>query len=180
MPAQSAFTYHVDTGGYDAALARTGRGPAEELAFFVAVDGSHFAGLLSPPTCGRWPDGHLDLDTAAQVPNLKDRHPLNLGAGDYLEVSPLPTAVLRMEGKEVSTYAFFTAPIALTENKNETGVPDDVTTQTAEVGVTAATPTYMITGAPTPPIGGAPSADFRATSEASPAGPSGEKPGGNP
>jgi len=150
MPPKGTFTYHVDTGGYDRALTTAGRGSAEEVAFFIAVDGSYFGGLLSPPTCGRWADGHIDVGKASEVPNLKDKHPLNLGAADWLEVSSLPTVVLRMEGPEVSTYAFFTAPIALTGIKNATSVPDDVAKQAAEVGVTTATPTYAITGEPTP------------------------------
>jgi hypothetical protein len=158
MPPKGTFTYHVDTGGYDQALTKTGRGPAEELAFFVEVDGSYFGGLLSPPTCGRWADGHLDLGKASEVPNLKDKHPLNVAAFDWLGVSSVPTVVMRMEGPEVSTYAFFSAPIALTETKNETSVPDDVAKQSAEVGVTPATPTYTITGEPTPAPGNTPGA----------------------
>jgi hypothetical protein len=114
------------------------------------VDGSYFGGLLSAPTCGRYADGHLDIGKATEVPDLKDKHPINLGASDWLEVSPLPTAVLRTEGPEVSTYAFFTEPIALTETKNATSVPDDVAKQAAEVGVTATTPTFAIAGEPTP------------------------------
>jgi hypothetical protein len=153
MPAKGTFTYHVDTGGYDQALTKTGRGAAEELAFFVEVDGSYFGGLLSPPTCGRYTDGHLDIGKAANVPNLKDKHPLNLGASDWLAVSSLPTAVLRTEGPETSTYAFFQEPIAMTETKNATSVPDDVAKQAAEVGVTATTPTFAITGEPAPTAG---------------------------
>ena len=158
MPPDGTFTYHVDTGGYDRALNATGQGAAEQLAFVIVVDGNDFAGVLSPPTCGRWPDGHLDLGKPAKLPDLNAKHPLNLAAADWLEVSTLPTAVLRLEGAEVSTYAFFKAPIALTETKNATSVPDDVAKQEAEVGVTPATPTYAITGEPTPDAGSTPRA----------------------
>jgi hypothetical protein len=113
----------------------------------------HFGGLLSPPTCGRYTDGHLDIGKAADVPNLKDKHPLNLRTTDGLEVSSLPTAVPRTEGPEASTYAFFQEPIAMTETKNATSVPDDVAKQAAEVGVTATTPTFAITGEPAPTAG---------------------------
>src|SRR5208283_2775647 len=101
---------------------------------------------------------HFDIGKAAKVPDLKDKQPLNISAADWLEVSTLPTVVLRMEGPEMSTYAFFKAPIALTESKNETSVPDDVAKQSAEVGVTTATPTYTITGEPTPEAGNTPGA----------------------
>jgi hypothetical protein len=153
---KGTFTYHVDTGGYIRALTNTGRGDAEELTFFIEVDGSDFTGVLSPPTCLRWPDHHLGIGDAAKVPNLKDRHPLNIGAADWIGISTLPPVIMRMEGTEVSTYAFFSAPIALIESKKETSVPDDVAKQEAEVGVTATTPTYATTGEPTPEAGKAP------------------------
>ena len=153
MPPKGAFTYHIDTGGYSRPLNATGHGDPEELALFIKVDGSYFDSLLLPRTCARWPDGHLDVDKASQVPNLKDKHPLNMAASDWITVSSLPTAIMRMEGTEVSTYAFFPGPIALTETKNETSVPDDSAKQTAEVGVTATTPTYAIAGEPTPQAG---------------------------
>ena len=150
IPPIGTFTYHVDTGGYAQALAATGRGPADELAVIIAVDGSYFGGLLSSPTCGRWPDRHLDLGKASEVPDLRDKHPINLATSEWLDISAFPTAAVRMEGSEISIYAFFKAPIALTETKHETTVPDDTAKQAAEVGVTTATPTYTITGAPTP------------------------------
>jgi hypothetical protein len=156
IPPKGTFTYHVDTGGYVHALTSTGHQEPEELALFIEVDGSYFDGLVSPPTCQRWPDRHLDLHTATQVPNLKDKHPLNMAAADWIGVSSLPTAIMRVQGPQVSTYAFFNAPIALTETKNETSVPDDATKQAAEIGMTATTPTYSITGEPTPPAGNAP------------------------
>jgi hypothetical protein len=158
MPPKGTFTYHVDPGGYTHALTTVGRGPTNELTFVIVVDGSHFGGLLSPPTCGQWPDHHLGVSNVANVPNLKDKHPLDMVAGDWISISPLPTEVLRREGTEVSTYAFFPAPIASIESKNETSVPDGVAKQTAEVGVTAATPTYAITGEPTPEAEKAPAA----------------------
>ena len=156
IPPQGIFTYHVDTGGYNQALAATGHGAPEELAFVIEVDGSYFGGKLSSPTCGRWADGHLDLGNAAKLPDLKDKHPLNLGAADWLGISPLPTAIMRKEGAEVSTYAFFKTPISLTETKNAISVPDDVAKQSAEVGVTTETPTFVITGEPAPDAATAP------------------------
>jgi hypothetical protein len=181
IPPSGTFVYHVDTGGYDQALAATGREQAEEVAFVVAVDGSYFGGLLSPPSCGRWPDGHLDIDNASELPDLKDKHPLNMAATDWLKVSSLPTVVLRTEGPEVSTYAFFAAPIALTATGNETSVPTDLPKRAAEVGVTPATSTFTITGAPTPTIGSAPGAVLIGAAPAeNPIGPSAGKPGGNP
>ena len=150
------FTYHVDTGGYSGALNAAGQGRPDQLAFVIGVDGSYFSGVMSSPTCGRWADRHLELGKAANVPDLKDRHPLNLVSADWLEVSTLPTAAMRREGAEVSTYAFFKAPIPLTEIKNVTSVPDDVTKQEAEVGVTPATPTFDVTGEPTPAAGSTP------------------------
>ena len=99
---------------------------------------------MSPPTCGRWADGHLDIGKASEVPNLKDKHPLNMAANGWFAVSSLPTVVKRTQGDEISTYAFFIAPIAMTATKNATGAPDDPAMQTAEIGVTAATPTYSI------------------------------------
>jgi hypothetical protein len=197
MPPAGAFIYHVDTGGYNLALLSTGREEPEELSFVVAVDGSYFGGLLSAPTCGRWPDGHLDIGKAPGVPDLKGKHPLDMAAADWLKVSSLPTAVLRTEGPEVSTYAYFTSPIALTGTGDETPVPEDLAKRAAEVGVTPATPTFAITGAPTPYIGSAPGADLiraapaenplgapgGATGGASggaPGGAPGGKPGGNP
>lgn len=158
IPPNGAFTYHVDTGGYNQALNATGQGAAQQLAFVIKVDGSYFGGRLSPPTCGRWPDGHLDLDKPTKLPDLKDRHPLNLVAADWLDVSTLPTAIARLQGAEIATYAFFKAPIGLTETNNATSVPDDVARQEAEVGVTPATPTYEITGAPMPDAGNTPRA----------------------
>jgi hypothetical protein len=149
LPAKGAFTYHVDTGGYSLALTGSGRGEPEEMAFFVAVDGSYFGGLLSPPTCGRYADGHIDIGTASKVPDLKGKQPINLGAADWLAISPLPTAVARLQGSAVSTYAYFLGPIALTETKNETDVPDGLARQEAQVGVTSGTPLFTMTGEPT-------------------------------
>jgi len=157
MPAKGTFTYHVDTGGYDMALVKTGRQPPEEVVFYIEVDGSYFAGLLSAPSCGRYIDGHLEVVAATKVPNLKDKHPLNMGAADWLEVSSHPTAILRTEGAEASTYAYFKEPIGLTETKNATSVPDDVDKQAAEIGVLAATPTFSIEGEPAPTAGTPPS-----------------------
>ena len=130
LPA-GTFVYHVDTGGYGRALTAAGRGDTDELDFVVAVDGRYFSGLLSPPKCGRWPDGHLDIDQASQLPDLKDKHPLNMAATDWLKVSSLPTVILRTEGPEVSTYAFFNAPIALTATGNETSAPTDLAQRAA-------------------------------------------------
>ncbi len=178
LPPHGTFTYHVDTGGYEPALTATGRGQPDEVAFIVAVDGSHFGGLLSPPTCGRWADLHLDIGLASDVPDLRDKHPLDMAAADWLEVSTLPTVVLRTEGPEVSTYAFFKAPIALTAATNETRVPEGVAAQAAAIGVTTATPTYAITGAPMLHGGGA--ALLTAAAAASPVGPSGATSGGTP
>jgi hypothetical protein len=102
-------------------------------------------------------------------------------ANDWLKVSSLPTVVLRTEGPEVSTYAFFNAPIALTGTGSETIAPTDLARRAAEVGVTAATPTFTITGAPTPYIGSAPGAVLIGAAPAqNPIAPSAEKPGGNP
>jgi hypothetical protein len=162
MPAKGSFTYHVDTGGYDQALGATGPGRRDELAFFVVVDGNAFGGLLSPPTCGRWADGHLDVGKASKLPDLKNRPPLDMGQAAWLEVVPLPPAVARTEGTETSTYAFFKAPVGLTDAKNETAVPEGRAQQEAQVGVTSTTPLFPITGTPAadatstpkPPSGG--------------------------
>ena len=148
MPAKGSFTYHVDTGGYDQALEAAGRGGREELAFFVVVDGNAFGGLLSPPSCGRWADGHLDLGKATKLPDLKNRTPLSMAQAAWLEVVPLPPAVRRTEGTETSTYAFFKAPIALTEAKNETEVPEGRARQEAQVGLTDGTMLFTLTGTP--------------------------------
>ncbi len=178
LPA-ATFVYHLDTGGYDQALTAAGRGEPEEMQFVIAVDGSYFGGVLSPPACGRWPDAHLDIDKTSELPDLKDKHPLDMAAADWLKVSTLPTVVLRTEGSEVSTYAFFNAPIALTGASNETSAPTDLAKRAAEVGVTPATPTFAITGAPTPYIGSAPGALLLgAAPAANPVGPPGEKPPG--
>jgi hypothetical protein len=168
MPANGTFTYHVDPGGYDKALRTTGHGPNDALAFIIVADGNYFAGLMSPPTCGRWGDGHLDISNALEVPNLNDRRPLNMAASEWLEVSSLPTVVKRTQGQEVSTYAFFTAPITLTATRNATSAPDDPDMQLAEIGVTAATPTYAIyaiVADPAPNSGLASGPWRRATSE---------------
>lgn len=153
LPPKGSFTYHVDTGGYAGALLATGRGAPEELAFFVVVDGSYFGGPLSPASCGRWPDGHIDLGKASKLPDLKDKHPLNMAQSDWLLVMPTPPAVARIEGPETSTFAFFPAPIKLTEAKNETSVPDDPAKQEAQVGITAATPLFPLTRPPAPQKG---------------------------
>lgn len=158
MPPNGTFTYHVDPGGYVHALTTTGRGEADELKFVIVVDDGYFDGLLSPPTCQRWPDRHLGVSKASEVPNLKDKHPLNMAADEWVGISTLPTEVRRTEGNQVSTYAFFKAPIALTETKNETAVPNDTSKQEAEAGVTAATPTYGIIFKPAPQAGTTPSA----------------------
>ena len=168
MPTNGTFTYHVDPGGYDRALRTTGHGPDDALAFVVVVDGNYFGGVMSPPTCGRWADGHLDIGNASEVPNLRDRHPLNMAASEWLEVSSLPTVVKRTQGQEVSTYAFFTAPITLTATKNATSASDDPDMQMAEIGVTAATPTYSIysiVADPAPNSGVGPGPARGATSE---------------
>jgi hypothetical protein len=158
MPPRGTFTYYVDAGGYIYALTATGHGSTTEVPFFIEVDGSYFRGLLSPQNCLHASDLHLNLQRATQVPDLKDKHPLNIAASDWLSISNMPIPVMRAEGSQVSTYAFFSAPIALTETKNETRVPDDVAKQTAEVGVVAATPTYSLTGEPTPAAGKTPGA----------------------
>jgi hypothetical protein len=157
MPPNGTFTYHVDPGGYVHALTATGRGEADELKFVIVVDSAYFGGLLSQPTCQRWADRHLDVDKAPEVPNLKDKHPLNMAADEWVGISPLPTEVLRTEGNQESTYAFFKAPITLTETKNEIAVPADAAKQEAEAGVTTATPIYGIVFKPTPQSGAAPS-----------------------
>ena len=100
-----------------------------------------------------------------------------MAAADWLEVSTLPTVVLRTEGPEVSTYAFFKAPIVSTAATNETRVPEGVAAQAAAIGVTTATPTYAITGVPMLHGGGA--ALLTAAAAASPVGPSGATSGGN-
>jgi len=158
MPPKGTFIYHVDAGGYIYALTATGHGAATEVPFFIEVDGSYFRGLLSPQNCLHASDLHLDLQRATHVPDLKDKHPLNIAASDWLTISNMPTPVMRTEGSQVSTYAFFSSPITLTETNNETSVPDDVAKQTAEVGVVAATPTYALTGEPTPTAVKAPDA----------------------
>jgi hypothetical protein len=153
IPPKGTFTYHVDTGGYVHALTTTGRGAADQVTLYIDVDGSHFHTLLSPATCQHSVDRHLDVAKTAKVPDLKDKRPLNIAAYDWIGISTMPTVVMRTEGHQVSTYAFFAAPIALTETKNETSVPDDVAKQAAQVGVTAATAIYTITGEPTPQAG---------------------------
>jgi len=150
MPPKGTFTYYVDAGGYVYALTATGHGATTEVPFVIEVDGSYFRGLLSPQTCLHALDRHLDLEPATHVPDLKDKHPLNMAASDWLEISDTPTAVVRTEGPQTSTYAFFPVPIAMTEVKNETPVPGDPVKQAAEVGVTAATPAFAFTREPTP------------------------------
>lgn len=162
MPAKGGFTYHVDTGGYDEALESVGRGGRDELVYFVVVDGTAFGGLLSPPACGRWADGHLDLGKAAKLPDLKNKTPLNMGQTAWLEVVPLPPAVRRTEGTETSIYAFFKAPVALTDAKDETEIPEGSARQDAQIGVTDTTKLFMLTATPSadrdtttkPPQGG--------------------------
>lgn len=162
LPPKGSFTYHVDTGGYDQALGATGRSRRDELAFFVVVDGNAFGGLLSPPTCGRWADGHLDIGKASKLPDLKGRSPLDMAQSAWLEVVPLPPAIARTEGTETSTYAFFKAPTTLTEAKDETSVPEGPARQEAQVGVTATTTLFTLTSlphaesvtTPKPPTGG--------------------------
>jgi hypothetical protein len=158
MPPKGTFTYHLDTGGYAHALTTSGRAEADQLMLFIEVDGSYFRALLSPTTCLHAADRHLDIAKASDVPNLKGDHPLNIATFDWLGISPLPTVVMRAEGPQVSTYAFFAAPIALTKTKNETTVPDDVAKQLSEVGVTAATATHTITGDPPSQTGKGPGA----------------------
>jgi hypothetical protein len=161
LPANGSFTYHVDTGG-DEALEAAGRGRRDELGFFVVVGGNAFGGLLSPPTCGPWADGHLDLGKASKLPDQKDKVPLDRGQAAWLEVVPLPPAVRRIEGAETSTYAFFKAPLALAEAKDATAVPEGPPKQEAQVGVTDTTTLFTLTGTPSadgttppkPPQGG--------------------------
>jgi hypothetical protein len=152
---KSDFTYHVDTGGYVPALYARGRGRAEELAVFVAVDGSYFGSLFGGPTCGQFADHHLEVGKASKIPDLSGKHPIDLATSDWLGFTSLPTAVSRIEGDEVSMYAFFPAPIALTETKHEASVPEGPMAQAQEVGVTSATPTYGVVAEPT--VGGRPS-----------------------
>jgi hypothetical protein len=181
LPPAGTFVYHVDTGGYGRPLTDVGRGENDELDFVVAVDGRYFHGLLSPPSCGRSPDGHLDVDQASQLPDLKASQPLNMAADEWLKVSSLPTVVLRTEASEVSTYAFFPAPLGLTDTGSETSVPTDLAKRAAEVGVTPATRTFAIAGEPTPYIGSAPGAVLiKAGPAANPVGPPEKKPGGTP
>lgn len=151
IPAKGSFTYHVDPGGYTQALTSAGRGDAEELKFVIQVDGLYFGGALSPAICGRWADRHIDVRPATELPDLRDKHPLNIAAGDWVLVTVLPAEVQRIEGPEVSTYAFYPAPITPTETKHEADVPADPAQQLKEVGVTDATPTYAVTGGPASP-----------------------------
>ncbi len=161
LPANGSFTYHVDTGG-DEALEAVGRGRRDEYVFFIVVDGNAFGGLLSPPTCGRWADGHLDLGKASKLPDLKDKVPLDRGQVAWLEVVPLTPAVRRTEGTETSTYAFINAPLALAEAKDATAVPEGPPKHEAQVGVTDTTTLFTLTGRPSanaatppkPPQGG--------------------------
>jgi hypothetical protein len=155
---KGTFTYHIDAGGYIHALDTSGRGEPELLTLFVEVDGNHFSGPLSPAACRHWPDNHLDLSQATEVPDLNDKHPLNMGSEEWAGILALPAVVIRKEGTEVSNYAFFPAPITLTEVKNEAGVPDDLAKQNAQVGVTAATPTYTLSAEPAPTRGETPAA----------------------
>lgn len=148
MPPKGGFTYHVDPGGYARALTATGRGDADLLDFVIVVDGSYFVGVLSPPTCGKWPDRHLDITQATQVPDLKDKAPLSMAGSGWLRISPFPTEVMRTEGTETSTYAFFPAPNALTATKDETDVPDGTEKQLEQIGLTPAAPTFAITAVP--------------------------------
>lgn len=148
IPAKGGFTYHVDPGAYTRALTSAGRGDIDELKFVIQVDGSYFGGMLSPAICGRWADRHVDVQPATQLPDLRDKHPLDMAAGDWALVTVLPAEVERVEGPELSTYAFYSAPIASTETKHEADVPDAVAKQLQEVGVTDATPTYAVTGGP--------------------------------
>jgi hypothetical protein len=156
IPPKGTFTYHVDAGGYYRPLRDVGRGEREALTFVIQVDGSYFGGVLSHPTCGRWPDGHLELAQAKTLPDLQGKRPLNLGQAEWFSITTAPTAVMRLQGPEISTYAFFPAPITLTETKNETTVPDDVAKQEAEIGVTKATPIFTLYRLPTLPAGNTP------------------------
>ena len=112
--------------------------------------------LEAPPTVGpRVANGHLDIEKASEAHDLKDEHPLNIAADDWIGISTRSTGVLRTDGMETSTCVCFTAPIALIETKNETSVAADVAKQAAGIGVTATTPTDAITGEPTRAAGNA-------------------------
>ena len=87
MSPKCTFSHHVDTGGYSGALTATGHGEAEQLALFIEVDGSYFGGVVSPPACSRWPDRHLDIGKTSEVPNLKDKHLLNMASDDWIGIS---------------------------------------------------------------------------------------------
>jgi hypothetical protein len=156
IPPKGSFTYHVDPGGYTRALTSAGRGGVDELKFVIQVDGHYFGGALSPAICGRWADRHIDVRPATELPDLRDKHPLNIAAGDWALVTILPAEVERLEGPEVSTYAFYPAPIVPTETTHEADVPEETAQQLKEVGVTATTPTYEVTGGPVPASNAAP------------------------
>lgn len=150
IPPKGSFTYHVDPGTYTRALTSAGRGAGQELKIVIQVDGSYFAAALSPPICGRWADHHIDVAPATELPDLRDKHPLNMAAGDWALATIQPAEIMRVEGLEVSTYAFYPAPIVPTETKHEADVPELVADQLKEVGVSDTTPVFSVTGGPQP------------------------------
>jgi hypothetical protein len=158
IPPKGSFTYHVDPGTYIRALTSSGRGAEQELKTVIQVDGSYFAAGLSPPICGRWADHHIDVTAATELPDLRDKHPLNMAAGDWAMTTYQPAEVMREEGTETSTYAFYLGPIAPTETKHEADVPEQVAQQLKEVGVTDAAPTFSVTAGPRPEPASAPAA----------------------
>ena len=71
------------------------------------------------------------LGKKANVPNLKNKHPLNMAAAEWIEV--LATAHRgSAHGRRRGVDLRAPAPIALTETKNETSVPDDAAKQAAD------------------------------------------------
>jgi hypothetical protein len=144
VPPKGTFAYHVDTGGYYGALNATGREEREQLEFVVEVDGRYFHGLLSHPACARLPTHDLAFKKTDRVPDLRNRHPLNMGEAEWVGINDLPTAVMRKQNSETSTFAYFPGPIPLTEARNQATPPDNTTKQLAEIGVSPTTPLFPL------------------------------------
>ena len=148
MPPKSDYVYHVDTGGYFRGLMPRTPGAGQDLSFVVEVDGAYYGGELSHLGCDQFLDHHLVVAKATKLPDLGKRHPLNMASSEWLQITDLPPAVLRKQGDETATYAFFSGPIPLTDTGNDPPVPDGVTKQLASVGATVDSAAFPLTYTP--------------------------------
>ena len=138
--------YHIDTDGYTSGILLSGNRESKNLAIYIDLGNKFlYRGTFDYDVCTKSSLATVTLHTTDNIPDLRNKKPLNIGLSEWRKISPLePTAISRHEGPEVSIYQYYASNISVTEAKNAVVPNPNLWGLFGEIGITRESSVHVV------------------------------------